>query len=166
MRRFWDVAGKGGYAARFMASRNVFGVTALGLLVAAACGGRSPLTVPDCNAPAVAYCRANGCPFTGPASGTAAGITAWCTAASAFSPRVTGYGNCTTPAGEPWAIDVKASDALGHDLYLLYDPTSGELLSVSTFGPGDAGTGEQDYGTCGESTGIVTCSAVRFTCNR
>jgi hypothetical protein len=138
VRRFWDVAGQGGYAAAFMASRNVFGATALGT---------------DAS-------------LTGPASGTAAGVTAWCNTSSAFSPRVTGYGNCTTPAGEPWAIDVKASDALGHDLYLLYDPTSGELLSVSTFGPGDAGTGEQDYGTCGESTGIVTCSAVRFTCAR
>jgi hypothetical protein len=154
------------YAGASMAPRHLLGATALGLLVAAACGGRSPLSVPDCNAPALAYCRTNGCPFTGPASGTGPGLTAWWISATAFSPRVTGYGNCITPAGEPWAIDVKASDALGNDLYLLYDPTTGQLLSVSTFGPGDAGAGEHDYGTCGENSGIVTCSAVRFTCDR
>jgi len=149
-----------------MAPRHFLGATALGLLVAAACGGRSQLSVPDCNAPAVAYCQTNGCPFTGPASSTAAGVTAWCSAAGSFAPRVTGYGTCTTPGGQPWATDVKASDALGNELYLLYDPTSGRLLSVSTIAPGDSGTGEQDYGTCGEGTGIVTCAGVLFTCDR
>jgi hypothetical protein len=154
------------YDAAAMPPRHLLGATTLGLLVAAACGGRSTLSVPDCNAAAVTYCQANGCPFTGPASSTAAGLTTWCSAASAFSARVTGYGTCVTPAGEPWAIDVKASDAHGNELYVLYDPTTSQLLSVSTLAPGDSGTGEQDYGTCGENTGIVTCSSVVFACDR
>jgi hypothetical protein len=149
-----------------MLPRHLAGATALGLLLAAACGGRSQLSVPDCNAAAVTYCQTNGCPFTGPASSTAAGLTAWCSAASAFSPRVTGYGVCTTPAGQVWANDVKASDAHGNELYLLYDPATGQLLSVSTRGPGDSGAGEEDYGTCGENSGIVTCSGVVFACDR
>jgi hypothetical protein len=150
-----------------MAPRNLVGPALLGLLVAAACGGRSPLSVPDCNAAAVSFCQSDGCPFTGPAASTSAALTAWCSAAAAFSARVTGYGTCLTPAGEPWAIDVKASDTHGNVLYVLYDPTSGELLSVSTIALGDGGTGEQDYGTCGQNTGIVTCQpAAPFTCDR
>ncbi len=140
----------------------------LGLLVAAAsCGGRSQLSVPDCNAAAVAYCQTGGCPITGPASTTAPGLAAWCAASPAFAPRVTGYGTCTTPDGRLWANDVEASDALGNTLYLLYDPSSGELVSVSALGPGDGATGEQDYGTCGQSAGIVSCSGpLLFTCDR
>jgi hypothetical protein len=148
-----------------MSPRSFLGATALGLLLAASCGGRTVLSEPDCDAAAIAYCQTTGCPFTGPASSTAAGVTAWCTAASAFAPRVTGYGTCLTPAGQAWAIDVKASDANGNELYLLYDPTSGRLLSVSTVAPGDGGT-EQDYGTCGEGTGIVRCTGVLFSCAR
>jgi hypothetical protein len=150
-----------------MPSSHPFGAAALGLLVAAACGGRSELSVPDCNAAAVAYCQTGGCPITGPASSTGAGLAAWCAASLAFAPRVTGYGTCTTPDGQLWANDVVASDALGNTLYLLYDPSSGQLVSVSTLGPGDSPTQEKDYGTCGQSAGIVRCAApVLFTCDR
>jgi hypothetical protein len=66
----------------------------------------------------------------------------------------------------PWAIDVKATDTHGNTLYALYDPVTAQLLSVSTLAPGDGGMGETDYGTCGENTGIVTCSSVVFACDR
>jgi len=154
------------YAAASMAPRPLLGAATLGLLVAAACGGRSPLPVPDCDAAALAYCQTDGCPFLGPAASSASAIVAWCSASGAFSARVTGYGMCLTPGGQPWALDVKATDAQGNTLYVLYDPVTAQLLSVSTLGPGDSGTGEQDYGTCGENTGIVTCSGVVFTCDR
>jgi len=154
------------YAAASMAPRPFLGATALGLLVATACGGRSPLPVPDCDAPALTFCQTDGCPFLGPAASTATAITAWCSASGAFSARVTGYGTCLTPAGLPWAIDVKATDTHGNTHYALYDPVTAQLLSVSTLAPGDGGMGETDYGTCGENTGIVTCSSVVFACDR
>jgi hypothetical protein len=83
-----------------------------------------------------------------------------------FAARVTGYGSCAAPGGQTWATDVKASDALGNTLYLLYDPGSGQLLSASTLASGDGGAGEVDYGTCGEGAGLVKCSSVVFACDR
>jgi hypothetical protein len=148
-----------------MALRNLLGPALLAVLLVAACGGRSPLSVPDCNAAAVSFCQTDGCPFTGPAASTDAALTAWCSAVGAFSARVTGYGTCLTPAGEPWALDVQATDTRGNQLYVLYDLTSGELLSASTIALGDGGI-EQDYGTCGESVGIVRCSHPLYTCDR
>jgi predicted small lipoprotein YifL len=139
---------------------------ALALLSIPACGGRSPLSVPDCNAAALAYCQTDGCPFLGPASSTPAGVSAWCSAAGAFSPRVTGYGSCTDPAGQIWATDVMATDGHGNVLYLLYDPATAELLSVSTVSPGDAATDQVDYGTCGESAGLVSCKSSVYACDR
>jgi hypothetical protein len=80
---------------------------------------------------------------------------------------VTGFGTCTTSAGQAWAIDVRTSDASGGVVYLLYDPSSAQLLSVSTVEPGvgvgDAGL-ETDYGSCGQHLGIVTCAGEAFTC--
>jgi hypothetical protein len=167
MRSPWEPGGKRGYAASSMAPRNLPGAAALVLLVIAACGGRSPLDVPACNAPATAYCQTDGCPFTGPAANTPEAIMAWCSAAAAFAPRVVGYGPCVTPGGQPWATAVQATDASGDSLYVLYDPTTGELLSVSTLAPGsDGGSGETNYGTCGENTGIVDCIIIGHACDR
>jgi hypothetical protein len=114
-----------------------------------------------CSTAAVAYCQANGCPLTGPTSNAPATIEAWCTQWPAMAGRVTGYGTCTTADGHTWAIDVRLSDTGGGTSYLLYDPTSGDLVSVSTIG---AGAGETDYGTCGAHSGIVTCAGTAFRC--
>jgi hypothetical protein len=146
------------------APRILPGAAALGLVLAA-CGGRVALDVPDCSGDAVAYCKTDGCPLTGPAASTPTGVSVWCTGSTAFAPRVTGYGTCTTPAGQVWATDVRATDATGAELFVLYDPASGQLLSVSTVASGDAGA-EHDYGTCGAHSGIVTCTTVAFTCAR
>ena len=138
-------------------------------LLAASCGGRVALDVPGCSADAVTYCDAHGCPLTGPSSATPTAVSTWCTGSLAFAPSVTGYGTCTTPAGEPWAIEVRALDATGAFLYVLYDPASGQLLDVSTVQGAatvDGGTGEKDYGTCGEHTGVVTCTTTPFSCAR
>jgi hypothetical protein len=146
----------------------LLGASVLGLL-AVACGGRVELDVPDCNADAVAYCSASGCPLTGPTAATPSAVTTWCVGSTAFASRVNGYGTCTTPGGQPWATEVRATDASGALLYLLYDPSSGSLLSVSTVpitAATDGGTGEKDYGTCGAHTGIVTCATTTFSCAR
>jgi hypothetical protein len=150
---------------------------ALGVTVVAACGGRvDPASMSDGSAPfasdcadsAVSYCQANGCPLTGPATSTAAAVDSWCAASPALAPRVTGFGTCTTPSGQEWAIDVRTSDATGGTVYLLYDPASARLVSVSTLEPaagsGDGGPIETDYGSCGEHLGIITCAGVAFTC--
>jgi hypothetical protein len=134
-------------------------------LVLVACAGRSELPVPDCNAPAVDYCQANGCPFTGPASSSETDVGAWCSSAPVFAARVTGAGTCTTPGGQTWAIDVRASDGTGAQLYVLYDPSSAQLLSVSTVGAGVGDGGEVDYGTC-DNSGIVTCTTTPVSCAR
>lgn len=130
----------------------------------AACGGRVDLST-ACSTAAVAYCQANGCPLTGPTSNAPATIQAWCAQWPSMAPRVTGAGICSTTDGQTWAVDVRLADAGGGTLYLLYDPTSGDLVSVSTIGAGtDAGTGETDYGTCGAHSGIVTCAGSGFRC--
>jgi len=136
----------------------------LGLVVA--CGGRVDLSVPDCSADAVTYCKANGCPLTGPAASTAGAVATWCAASPTVAPRVTAFGACTVSGGATWATNVKATDASGNLLYLLYDPTSAALLSVTTIGAGDGGKGEQDYGYCGEHSGIVSCTDAVFTCGQ
>jgi hypothetical protein len=150
----------------------VAAVLGAGLCVGAlaACGGRvDSSTVAACSAPALAYCQANGCAVAGPSAGTAAAVTAWCASWPALAPRVTGFGTCTTSAGDTWAIDVRTADANGGTVYLLFDPASGQLVSVSTLEPGgaggDGGPVETDYGTCGERHGIVTCSGVAFACS-
>ena len=133
------------------------------LALVAACGGRVDPSA-GCSAAAVAYCQANGCPLTGPTSNAPATLEAWCTQWPAMASRVTGSGTCTTTDGRTWAIDVRLSDTAGGTLYLLYDPTSGDLLSASTLGAGGAGSGETDYGTCGAHSGLVTCAGAAFRC--
>jgi hypothetical protein len=135
---------------------------AIALAMVAACGGRVDLST-DCSAPAVAYCEANGCPLTGPASSAPAALRDWCNQWPALAARVTGSGSCTTADGTMWATDVRLSQPGGGTLYLLYDPSSGQLVSVSTLG-GDGGAGETDYGTCGARSGIVTCAGAAFRC--
>ena len=89
-----------------------------------------------------------------------AALTQWCQAWPALAARVTGVGTCTTPDGQTWATDVRLADADGGTLYLLYDPASGDLVSVSTIASG----GETDYGTCGAHSGIVTCAGAAYRC--
>src|ERR1019366_3869854 len=60
------------------APRILPGAAALGLVLAA-CGGRVALDVPDCSGDAVAYCKTDGCPLTGPAASTPTGVSVWCT---------------------------------------------------------------------------------------
>lgn len=141
-------------------------VTVLALLVAA-CGGQVDRSISQCSYAAVTYCQSNGCPATGPTASTSAALDTWCQASSAIAPRVTAYGTCTLANGQTWAINVRATTATGDALYLLYDPSSAALLSVTTIAPGgagDAGAGEQDYGFCGQQSGIVTCTDTAFTC--
>lgn len=132
-------------------------------LLAIACGARTDLETP-CDAAAIAYCEANACPMAGPSEGTEAALGPWCIASPQFAPSVTGIGTCITPAGTPWAIDVKTTDAAGDDLYLLYDPTTGQLIGVSTRAPGGDGTDEHDYGSCDEGLGIISCTTTLVTC--
>ncbi len=152
------------YARRAMALRKAsiaLGVTA-GAALAAACGGRvDASTVAACGAPAIAYCESNGCPLTGPASASVADAEAWCRAApAAFASRVRGFGTCSTSNGAIWAEAVEASDATGGALWVLYDPTTGQLVNVSTLDPSatDGGTSETDYGSCAQHSGIVSCN--------
>jgi hypothetical protein len=133
------------------------------LATVAACRGRVDAST-DCSATAIAYCDANGCPLTGPASGAPAALQEWCAAWPSLAARVTGSGTCTTADGGIWATDVRLSDPDGGTLYLLYDPASSQLVSVSTLGGDAGGTGEADYGTCGANSGIVTCTGAAFRC--
>jgi len=139
------------------------GVAALAVLVAA-CGAKTDL-VPDCDSAAIGYCQANGCPELGPPTGTTASLGLYCAASPSFAPRVAGIGTCLTPSGQTWAIDVKSLDASGASVYLLYDPTSGQLIGVTTFEPtGDGGTSERDYGSCGAGLGIISCETTLLPC--
>jgi hypothetical protein len=146
-----------------MASATVVPAVAVVALLAIACGARTDLETP-CDAAALAYCEANGCPMAGPSQGTEAALGAWCIASPQFAASVTGVGTCITPAGTTWAIDVKTTDAAGDDVYLLYDPSTGQLIGVSTRAPGDAGTDEHDYGACDEGLGLISCTTTLVTC--
>jgi hypothetical protein len=139
-------------------------VAAIAVAAVAACGGRiDPLA--DCKEPADAYCQANGCPLTGPTASSPASLQAWCQAWPALASKVTGIGACTKTDGTTWATDVRLSWESGGSLYLLYDPTTGALVNVSTLASAQGGdAGQTDYGTCEARSGIVTCATVGALC--
>jgi hypothetical protein len=80
---------------------------------------------------------------------------------------VTAYGTCTTSNGVLWAQDVRVSSD-GGDIYLLYDADAGALVSVSTLAgaSADGGTLEEDYGTCANGLGTITCENIAYSCKR
>jgi hypothetical protein len=146
-------------------------VTLSGAAIAAAgCGGKvDESTAGGCNAASLGWCADHGCPDAGPSASTADAVSAWCAANPGVAARVTGFGTCTAPDGATWAVDVKIGDGTGGAAYLLYDPSSAQLVHVTTLDPAVAGTGDggpeqTDYGTCGVRGSVVTCHGSAFRC--
>jgi hypothetical protein len=148
----------------------VLAVALVAAAALAACGGKvDASTAGGCNAPSLAWCGDHGCPATGPSASAIDSVTAWCAANPSIAARVTGFGTCTAPDSTTWANDVKIGDGTGGAAYLLYDPTSGQLVHVTTVDPsvagqGDGGAEQTDYGTCGVHGGVVTCHGAAFRC--
>lgn len=84
----------------------------------------------QCNADAITYCEANGCPLSGPFAGRMTWNT-WCTSIGPFASQVDALGSCalaTTPNGPEVATEVALLPS--DETELLYDVTSQVLVEV------------------------------------